>query len=52
MFIRRATLSAFAEAAARIMLADNGKRYVVKFRETCNARGCWQMTTWPAGWRE
>ena len=35
---------------ARIMLADDGKKYVVKFRETHKAPGCWPMTTWLVDW--
>ena len=36
---------------ARIMLADDGKKYVIKLWATHNAPGCWPMTTWPADWR-
>ena len=35
---------------ARIMLADDGKKYVVKFMGTHKAPGCWPMTTWLVGW--
>ena len=36
---------------ARIMLADDGRKYVTKLRATHSAQGCWPMTTWPADWR-
>ena len=35
---------------ARIMLADDGKKFVVKLQGTHNAPGCWLMTTWLVGW--
>ena len=37
---------------ARIMLADDGRKYVTKLhgQPTVHTE-CWPMTTWPADWR-